>query len=81
VALAAGGRPAAPPSLTLEHKQQILAGNIARPHGFRVNAPRGVHQDYEFRGAADEEPPPPYRTAALAEAVKTAFRRGATVPA
>jgi hypothetical protein len=59
------------PQLTREHKRALLCDNIARLHGFDVEALAAGIKDDEFSSTANGELPTPYSTTALADAVKT----------
>ncbi len=65
-----------PPQLTLEHKRAILGGNIARLHGFDIDALAANIKDDEFSSTQDNPLPAPYSTTTLADAVKEPFPNG-----
>jgi uncharacterized protein len=67
------------PQLTHEHKRAILGGNLARLHGFDLDALKASIADDEFAAAQDGPLPAPYSTTSLAGAVKQPLPDAATV--
>jgi uncharacterized protein len=59
------------PQLTHEHKRGILGGNIARLHGFDIDALAAGIKDDEFAMEPGAELPAPYSTTSMAEHVQT----------
>ena len=62
-----------PPQLTREHKRKILGENLARLHGFDLDALAANIAGDEFSATQDGTLPAPYSTTTLADAVKEPF--------
>lgn len=58
------------PQLTHEHKRAMLGGNIARLHGFDIDALKAGIADDEFSDTQGKPLPEPYSTTSFAGAVK-----------
>lgn len=67
------------PQLTTEHKRAILGGNVARRHGFDIDALQAAIADDEFSQATAQGLAEPYSTTTLAGKTKTRFT-GDAVP-